>query len=165
MFATAIILFREVLEASLVIAIILGASRSVPGRIRWVSGGIALGVAGAALVAIFADRINSAFSGSGQALFNAIILLAAVTMLGWHNVWMSTHGKKMTTDIKNLGEKIQRGSEPPVALLVISFVAVMREGSEAVLFLWAIAAGGAHHIPMISGGLLGIAAGALSGFF
>ncbi|MGH8415626.1 MAG: FTR1 family iron permease, partial [Gammaproteobacteria bacterium] len=40
MLATAVIVFREVLEAALVIAIVLSASRGVAGRGRWVLGGI-----------------------------------------------------------------------------------------------------------------------------
>ena len=46
MLATAIIVFREVLEASLVVGIVLAASRGVPGRGLWVSSGIAGGVLG-----------------------------------------------------------------------------------------------------------------------
>ena len=44
MLATAIIVFREVLEASLVVGIVLAASRGVPGRGSWVTGGVAAGV-------------------------------------------------------------------------------------------------------------------------
>ena len=78
MLATLIVVFREVIEAALIVAIVLGASRGIEGRGRWVSIGIALGVAGAGLVALFADVITDSFSGNGQALMNAGILLAAV---------------------------------------------------------------------------------------
>ena len=54
MIATAIILFREVLEASLIIAIVMGATRGVAQRGRWMLGGIALGVFGASIVALLA---------------------------------------------------------------------------------------------------------------
>ena len=62
MLATAIIVFREVLEAALVIAIVLGASRGITRRSRWVVGGIALGAFGAGLVALFADAIAKTFA-------------------------------------------------------------------------------------------------------
>ena len=66
MLATAIIVFREVLEAALVIAIVLGASRGVVRRGWWILGGILLGTLGAAAVALFAGAIAEAFSGTGQ---------------------------------------------------------------------------------------------------
>ena len=44
MFATAILVFREVLEAALIISIVCAATRGLPGRGRWVSAGIGLGV-------------------------------------------------------------------------------------------------------------------------
>jgi high-affinity iron transporter len=163
MLATLIVVFREVIEAALIVAIVLGASRGIPGRGRWVSLGIGLGLAGAGLVALFADVINGAFSGNGQELMNACILLAAVGMLAWHNIWMSSHGKQLATEVKQVGHAVQSGSKPLTALMVITLVAVMREGSEVVLFLWAIAAGGAEHLSMVIGGFIGLAAGVALG--
>jgi high-affinity iron transporter len=165
MLATLIVVFREVIEAALIVAIVLGASRGIPGRGRWVSAGILLGVAGAGLVALFADVITDSFSGNGQALLNAGVLLAAVCMLAWHNIWMSSHGKELAAEVKQVGHAVQSGSKPLTALMIITFVAVMREGSEVVLFLWAIAAGGEAHLSMLAGGLVGLAGGVLVGVF
>src|SRR5579859_7604647 len=163
MLATAVVVFREIIEAALIIAIVLGASRGIAGRGRWVMGGILLGVAGAGLVALFADVITDAFSGNGQALLNAGILLAAVAMLAWHNIWMSSHGRTLAGEVREVGAAVQSGSRPLTALLVITLVAVMREGSEVVLFLWAIAAGGEGRLSMLAGGFAGLAAGVLVG--
>lgn len=163
MFSTAIIVFREVIEASLIIAIVLGASRGIVGRGRWVMGGIVLGIAGAGLVAVFADAITDAFSGNGQSLLNAGILLAAVGMLAWHNIWMSSHGRALAEEVREVGAAVQSGSRPLTALMIITLVAVMREGSEVVLFLWAIGTGGEGRLSMLTGGLIGLAAGALLG--
>ncbi|MHB8423946.1 MAG: FTR1 family iron permease [Gammaproteobacteria bacterium] len=163
MLATAIIVFREVLEAALVIAIVLGASRGISRRGWWVSAGIVLGVFGAGLVALFADVIAEAFSGTGQALLDAVILLTAVVMLAWHNIWMSGHGRKLAGEIKDVGAAVQAGTKTLAALLVITFTAVLREGSEVVLFLWAIAASGGHEFGMTVGGFAGLAAGMLVG--
>jgi high-affinity iron transporter len=163
MLATAVIMFREVLEAALIIAIVLGASREIAGRGRWVVAGIILGLLGATVVAIMANVASSFFSGDGQAILNAIILLSAVSMLTWHNVWMSAHGRKLSSEATAVGFSVQSGQRPLAALLVITLAAVMREGSEAVLFLWAIAASGEHSPDMILGGLGGVIAGILTG--
>lgn len=163
MFSTAVVVFREVLEAALIIAIVLGASRGIPGRGRWVAGGIALGLLGAFGVALLANAASSAFSGNGQAMFNAAILLTAVAMLTWHNVWMSSHGRQMSAELNAVGMKVQSGDRPLAALMIVTLAAVMREGSEAVLFLWAIATGGEQGMNMVAGGLGGVAAGVIVG--
>jgi len=163
MLATAVIMFREVLEASLIIAIVLGASRGIAGRGKWVAGGIGLGLLGASIVAIMANVASSVFSGDGQAILNAVILLSAVLMLTWHNVWMSAHGRQISSEVTAVGSDVQSGQRPMTALLVITMVAVMREGSEAVLFLWAIATSGEQSLNMVLGGLGGVVVGILVG--
>jgi high-affinity iron transporter len=164
MLATAIIVFREVLEASLVVGIVLAASQGVPRRAVWVGGGVAAGILGAALVAAGADAIAAAVNGVGQELFNAAILFTAVAMLGWHNVWMNRHGRELAANAAGLGRAVADGSRPLYALALVVGIAVLREGSEIVLFLYGIAvASGAGAIGMMPGGLLGLAGGVAVG--
>jgi high-affinity iron transporter len=66
MLGTAIIVFREVLEAALIVSIVLAASAGAPRRGFWVSWGVAAGVVGASVVALFAASIAAAVSGVGQ---------------------------------------------------------------------------------------------------
>src|SRR6516164_11345547 len=164
MLAAAIIVFREVLEASLVAGIVLAASQGVPRRGVWVSGGIAAGVFGAALVAACAEEIAAAVNGVGQELFNAAILFIAVAMLGWHNIWMNRHGRELAATAATLGKAVLGGSRPLYALALVVGIAVLREGSEVVLFLYGIAiASGMGTFGMLGGGLLGLAGGAAIG--
>jgi high-affinity iron transporter len=164
MLGTGIIVFREVLEAALIVGIVLAASSGAPGRNRWVSGGVAAGVIGACLVALFAASIAAAVSGIGQELFNATILLLAVAMLGWHIIWMSRHGRELAASALAIGKAVISGSRPLYVLAVVCGVAVLREGSETVLFLYGIAAsGGVGAVSLIAGGVLGLAAGAATG--
>jgi high-affinity iron transporter len=164
MLATAIIVFREVLEASLVVGIVLAASRGVPHRGVWVTGGIAAGVLGAALVAACAGAIAAAVNGVGQELFNAAILFTAVAMLGWHNIWMNRHGRELAANAALLGRAVLGGSRPLYALALVVGIAVLREGSEIVLFLYGIAiASGVGALGMLAGGVLGLAGGVATG--
>lgn len=163
MLASLIIVFREVLEAGLIIGIVLAATRGVPGRGRWVATGIGAGVAGACLVAAFADAISAQLEGSGQELFNAAVLLTAVVMLAWHNVWMASHGREHAAEMRAVGRAVESGDRPPQALAVVVGVAVLREGAEVVLFLAGIASadgGGAAQLALGSAG--GIALGGLA---
>jgi high-affinity iron transporter len=164
MLGSALIVFREVLEAALIIAIVLGASRGVAGRGRWVSGGILAGVLGAMVVAAFAGAIAGAVQGRGQELLNAGTLLAAVAMLAWHNVWMSVHGRQVAAQMKTIGHDVSVGAKPLSALALVTLFAVLREGSETALFLFSLSASGAGGNALLVGGLLGMAAGAGVGF-
>jgi high-affinity iron transporter len=163
MLATAIIVFREVLEAALIIGIVLAASRGIAYRGAWTVGGIAAGLVGAALVAAGAETIAAAAAGMGQEVFNAAILLTAVAMLGWHNIWMTTHGREMAIAANRLGSDVREGARPLWALALVVGLAVLREGSEVVLFLYGIAATTEGAGGMALGGALGVIAGAAAG--
>ncbi len=162
MLGTLVIVFREVIEAGLIVGIVLAATRGVRGRGLWVGLGIAGGVAGACLVAAFTGELASLFEGSGQEVFNASILLLAVLMLAWHNIFMSTHGRAIAQEMKSVGADVTTGRRTLAALAIVVGVAVLREGSEVVLFLYGIASqGGTSQTAMLTGGVLGLAAGAL----
>ena len=163
MLATAIIVFREVLEAALIVGIVMAASRGVMRRGWWIGGGIGAGIFGAGVVAAGAETIAAAAAGIGQEVFNAAILFAAVAMLGWHNVWMTRHGREMTLAANRLGAAVRAGTQPLWALAAAVALAVLREGSEVVLFLYGIAAGGDGAAAMAMGGALGLFAGVAAG--
>ena len=160
MISALIIVFREVIEAGLIVGIVLAATTGVPTRGRWVGIGVAAGIAGACLVAAFAGELANLFQGSGQELFNATILLLAVCMLTWHNVWMASHGREMARELKAAGHQVVAGERTLSAMAVVVGVAVLREGAEVVLFLYGIlASGGTTVADMVAGGALGIALG------
>jgi high-affinity iron transporter len=160
MLATLIIVFREIIEAGLIVGIVLAATEGIRRRTWWVAGGVLAGVLGAAVVAGFAQQLSGAFAGNGQDVFNAAILLGAVGMLGWHIVWMSRHARELTAEMKALGSAVAAGERTLLAMAVVVAVAVLREGSEVVLFLFGIAAsGGEQPVQMLVGGLAGVALG------
>jgi high-affinity iron transporter len=165
MLAAAVIVFREALEAALIVGIVLAATKGVIASRRWIAGGIAAGIAGAALVALFADRIGDAFGGNGQELFNAFVLGAAVLMLAWHNIWMKKHGRELAAHVGSVAEEVRAGGRPLSVLAVIVGIAVLREGAETVLFLYGIIVGSsADALPAtFTGGVLGLALGGAAG--
>src|SRR5215469_834540 len=161
MLASLVIVFREIIEAGLIVGIVLAATRGVPRRGWWVAGGIVGGTLGACVVAAFAGELGALFNGSGQELFNAAILLVAVGMLTWHNAWMASHGRELAREVRAVGSAVAAGDRPLAAVAVVVGIAVLREGSEVVLFLYGIlAAGGTSATGMAMGGALGLALGA-----
>ncbi len=159
MLGTALIVFREIFEASLIVSIVAAATRGLSGRALWIGGGIAAGILGAVVVALFADVIASFASGVGQEIFNASVLFAAVGMISWHVLWMASHGKQMAQELGGVSAAVKAGSRPPSALLFVVSIAILREGSEVVLFLYGLAAGGSNASTLISGSLLGMVVG------
>jgi high-affinity iron transporter len=139
MFATAVIVFRETLEAALIVSIVLAATRGVAGRRRWIGGGIVAGVAGALVIAALTEVIAGALQGIGQELFNASILIAAVAMLAWHHLWMAVHGRALASRLRRLSDSVREGGATLAALSIAVALAVLREGAETVLFIQGIA--------------------------
>ncbi len=160
MLGAAIIVFREVIEAGLIVGIVLAATQGVAGRTAYVAGGIAAGVLGAALLAVFAGSLSNALEGMGQEVFNASILAIAVIMLSWHNVWMARHGRELAAELKAAGRAVATGSRTLMALAAVVGIAVLREGAEVVLFLYGIViASGDSNWSLFLGSVLGLAAG------
>ena len=158
MLVSMIIVFREVVEAGLIVGIVLAATEGVPGRGRWITGGIAAGVVGASLVALFAAALSDAFQGAGQEVFTASILCFAVVMLTWHVGWMSHHASTMAAEMRQVGKAVQLGQRSLAALAAVVAVAVLREGAEVVLFLFGIvAASNTSPVALAGGGIAGLA--------
>ena len=163
MFASAIIVFREVLEAALILSIVAAATTLVAGRNRWLMIGVGGGLLGAVIVAAFAAQIAEAMEGAGQEVFNASVLFLAVAMLGWHNIWMQRHGRELGARMNRVGAAVAEGSRPLYAVAIAVGLAVLREGSEVVLFLYGISSGGASAIDLALGSAIGLSLGALAG--
>ena len=160
MLGALIIVFREVIEAGLIVGIVMAVTGGIRGSRMLVVLGVVAGLIGASLVAAFAGAIGEALQGIGQELFNASILIIAVVMLTWHNVWMARHGRELAAQVKQVGEQVRSGARPIYALGVVVAVAVMREGSEVALFLYGlVASSNSTSWDLIAGSLLGLALG------
>ena len=160
MLGALLIVFREVVEAGLIVGIVLAVTQGMAGRNLLIAGGIGAGLMGASVVAAFAGVLSELFEGSGQELFNASVLILAAIMLGWHNIWMARHGREIAEEMFAVGRSVFAGNKPPSALAIVIAVAVLREGSEVVLFLYGIVV--SHNETGWSialGGVLGLAAG------
>jgi high-affinity iron transporter len=162
MLAAAIIVFRETIEAGLIVGIGLAVTQNIVSGRLWIAAGVAAGLVGSCLVAVFTGTIGAAFSGAGQELFNAAILASAALMLIWHNMFMARHGRELAAEFKAAGEAVSSGNKSLFALAVVVAVAVLREGAEVVLFLYGVAVSdNASWGLMLVGGVLGLLAGGL----
>lgn len=165
MFAAALIVFRETLEAALLIGIIAAATRSLVGARRCLAGGVVLGAIGALALALTASQISAWADGVGQDLLNIAILTLALAMLLWHCIWVAGHGREMAAQARRLGEAVEGGRRAPYVLAVAAGLAVLREGAETVLFVsgTVTAADTAQPIALLLACAAGLAAGVIVG--
>jgi high-affinity iron transporter len=161
MFAAALIVFRESLEAALFVGIVAAATRGLLGRGRWLGAGVAIGVVGALILAAIAPHVSEMFDGMGQDMINIAVLSVALAMLLWHCIWVTTHTKEMAMEARQLGTSVQQGERKPWALLTAVALAVLREGAETVLFIAGSATGSSSTMAQIAmAALIGVGLGA-----
>lgn len=163
MLSTAIVVFREALEIAMILGIVLSATRGLAGRAWWVAGGLLAGAMGSGLVAVFASSISDAADGMGQELFNAGILFTAAGLIGWTVVWMQGHAREMAAQLKKVGKEVVSGALPHYSLSVIVGLAMLRECSEIVLFIYGMLVSGEAVSEIVSGSLAGLVSGVLVG--
>lgn len=142
MFAAALIVFRESLEAALFVGIVAAATRGLLGRGRWLGTGVAIGVLGAMVLAAMAPHVSDWFDGLGQDMINIGVLSIALAMLLWHCIWVAAHSREMAMEARRLGESVQQGQRKPWALVTAVALAMLREGAETVLFIAGAVTGG-----------------------
>lgn len=157
--ATFVIALREGLEAALIVSILLAylhkIGRSERTRAVWIATGIALAVSAVVGTVIFA--VGAEFEGTGEQLFEGLVTLAAVSVLTWMIFWMRRQGGRIRGELQGRVDTALTGGG--IALASLAFFAVLREGVETALFLYAAAKGTAA----TSGGVAGQIAGAVLG--
>lgn len=158
-----IVVFREIVEISLIIGILTAVTKEIEGRSKWILGGLFLGIFGSILLALSTDGISQSLDGAGQEIFNGAILLSAAAMISWTVIWMQQHSRTLSGEYKNLSNSIKSGSKPLYSLLIVVFLAVLREGSEIVLFTYSSFISGVLVKDVIIGLFSGILLGTIFG--
>lgn len=165
MLGSAIIVFRETLEAALIVGIIAAATRNLQSRNAWLLAGVGAGVTGSLIVAALTGRIAELAAGAGQEIFNAAVLGLAAAMLAWHNIWMARHGVQLAKDARTVGQAVVSGNREMSTLSIVVALAILREGSETALFLYGVFAGSDESVATVFwGATTGLLAGAFAGY-
>ena len=158
--AELIIMFREVLEASLIIGILFTYLKKSgnDSSMKMLWGGVGSAILVSILVSIIFQNIAGGFEGSSSKIFEGIIMIIASAVLTTMIIWMAQN-KNISEELKNKAkESLSSGFK--YGIFILAFVAVFREGVEIILFLYAIAIkDGISIFPSIIGSLLGLFAG------
>jgi high-affinity iron transporter len=164
--AAFVIALREGIEASLIVSILLAyvaqLGRHDASRMVWWGTGVAVAASVAAGTAIFV--VVGEFEGTAEQLFEGLVTLTAVAVLTWMIFWMRRQGVRMRGELQGkVDTALVAGG---LALAALAFTAVLREGIETALFLFAAAEGTAVSgdvAPQMIGAVLGLATAAALG--
>ncbi|WP_088139139.1 FTR1 family iron permease [Achromobacter xylosoxidans] len=132
------IVWRESVEAMLVVGILYTWLRSTPeGKrgLNYLWGGVAAGLALAVALALVLLGVSNWLSDEGQEWFQAIMSLAACALVVQMVVWMKKHGRTLKGELEG-GARASVASDNWWGLFVLVAIAVAREGSETVVFLY-----------------------------
>jgi high-affinity iron transporter len=157
--ASFVIALREGIEAALIVSIILAYLKQLGATDRstlvWWGTLVAVAVSAIAGTAIFAA--GAEFEGATEEVFEGIVTLAAVGVLTWMIFWMRRQGARIRSE---LHEKVDTALVAGgLALAGLAFFAVLREGIETALFLYAAAQGTAVEGARVSSGAQLVGAG------
>ena len=164
MLAALFIVFREVFEMAIIVCVVMAATKGLPHRGKWVGIGIAAGALGALILAILGEGFSLLEHGHQKLIFNAAVLFIAAILIAWTVVWMKQHGREIASHLKQVSNKVSGYELPMHMISVVVAIAVLREGSEIVLFLYGIAAtGDISTFSILFGGFIGLSVGVLTG--
>jgi high-affinity iron transporter len=166
MLATFLIMLREGFEAALVIAI-LYAYLQRTGR-RDLLGPMWAGVAAAFVIAggfgLALDAGLGSLEGDLRARAFAAVMIFAVVVLTWMIFWMRAHAMKIRGELQNsMDQAIHAAGNVKVAVVAAAFLAVLREGFEAAVFLLALSTSSTG-LAVLAGAVLGIGLSAVLGW-
>ena len=157
MIAALLITLREGLEAALIVGIVLSVLRKLGhaerGRLVWI--GVGAAVAVSIVVALALNGLGLAFEGRGEAIFEGLAMILAAAVLTWMIFWMQRQSRDIRAELE-MDVRRAAARSSVWGLFSLSFVAVVREGIETVLFLTA-AAFTAGVLETLVGGALGLA--------
>jgi high-affinity iron transporter len=167
--ASFVIALREGIEAALIVSIVLAYLKQVGAsdRARYVWWGTAIALLLSIALGAVIFAAGAEFEGRSEELFEGIVTLAAVSVLTWMIFWMRRQGARIRTELQ---EKVDTALVAGgLALAGLAFFAVLREGVETALFLFAAAQGtaveGAETAPVaqLVGAALGLGLATLLG--
>ena len=152
---TFLVVFREALEASLIVGIILTllAKMNQKRYFPQVIFSCILAVGASLLGGMAMVALTDSAKEEMEKLIEGGVSLAACGVLTYMIFWMDRQAKKIRTDIETRMEQAISGGEY-LTLMALPFLAIFREGAETVLFLYAVAIQNSG-IVSLGGGFLG----------
>lgn len=159
-----LITLREGFEISLVLAILatylVRTGRRAAIAQVWIGTGIAAAIC--IVIGIIVNAAVGGLNGKSEQAVEGSIALAACAVLTWMIFWMRRNARSMGAELRSR----LAGATGAGAVVMVAFVAVIREGLETVLFLLSARTEGSASsgASVVVGGLIGLAIAAVLGW-
>lgn len=175
-----LIMFREALEASIIISVMLQLCDRLKlqpmKKVVWIGALMGCGLAlviGIVFIIVFYVAQNSVFSGNGETIFeSALTLLASylITLLGFAMLKIRGYEAKWESKLQRQAAAQAAAQTDPTlntksgkwGIWVLAFTTTLREGLEAVVFIAGVSAGlpvSSIPIPAVIGIIMGLSVG------
>jgi high-affinity iron transporter len=143
------IVWRESVEALLVVGILYAwlnngdadARRGLP----YLWGGVALGILAAVALGAALVGFTEVLSGDAQDYFQIAMVLVACVLIVQMVLWMKQHGRTLKREMEASLEQTARDANW-WGVTVLVALAIAREGSETVIFLYGLGFGQSGHV-------------------
>jgi high-affinity iron transporter len=140
-----VITLREGVEAALVVGIVLALlKKAKQSRLNpWVYAGIGFGIAASAFIGVLLSWVTQALSAAYpqyasviELLLEGVFSIIAVGMLSWMLLWMTKQARFMKAQVEGaINSTLKKDHNAGWGVFSLIFIAVVREGFEAVLFV------------------------------
>jgi high-affinity iron transporter len=160
-----LVMLREGFEASLVVGIVLAFLNRTGRRDAfwpvWLGAAAAFALSVGTGALLFA--IGAELAGRAEKLFEGTAMLVAAGLLTWMIFWMRRQARSIRRELESQVESaLATGSA--LALALVAFVGVLREGVETALFMFGTVKGANSLVAGVTGAA-GLAAAVLLGYF
>ena len=133
-----IAIFRESMEISLLLGIIMAATARIKNSRYYIVLGIVVGVIASSLIAFFLKTISDSLQGLGQEVFDISICITTIIMLAITICWIQNYNN-MFNNINSAAKQIQNHFAFKLALVTIVATSIFREGAEILLLTYSFA--------------------------
>ena len=159
-----VVMLREGFEASLIVGIVLSFLNRTDRRDGfapvWLGALSALALSAAAALALF--MLGAELEGTAEKVFEGIAMLGAAGLLTWMIFWMRRQARTIRKELESQVENaLATGSA--LALALVAFIGVLREGVETALFLFSSVEGSNTLLSTISA-IAGLCAAVMLGY-
>lgn len=164
MFSSFLIGLREGLEAALIVAILIAylvrtGNQHALSRL-WTGVGVAIGLS--VLLGLSLTFVEEELSEGAAEAFAGITSLLAVVLITWMIFWMAVNARTIKAHLH--GELDRALQTSAIAVAMVAFFAVIREGLETAIFLWAGIRASGDGTASVLGALLGLGVAVFLGF-
>lgn len=165
MFSSFLIGLREGLEAALIVAILVAyLVRTSNGHAlsrMWLGVGAAVGLS--ILLGLGLTFVEDSLTDQTAKVFAGVTSLLAVGLITWMIFWMAVNARTIKAHLH--GEMDRALKTSTLAVAMVAFFAVVREGLETAIFLWVGIRASGDALSSVVGALIGLATAVILGFF